>query len=515
MKKRKIMRTLLAALLVVSLTASLSAGALDSWFQAPSDWAAEDMERAQAEGLLQPQLCGQDLQAPITRREFAVLAVQLADSLGLDVSGKDTSACPFTDTDSDPYVAQAWALGLVNGVSDTQFAPDRAITRMEICVLLDRAMDACGVALPQTVDGVAQRLDSGAEGEVPQWARQSVIDIVGAGLMQGTGSSLDLYTQTPREQAMVLGLRCLDLGRGVQSAFTPEEQAKIAQLKALKATFGDPGETYAQAPSLTAPFSLGKVNDAFLQDGLNAINYVRAVAGLEPVTMSAEKNEAAQYGAVLLAASGQFGHYPTQSEGIPDDLYQKGAAATKTSNLGYGHANLSRFTLSCMDDSDQSNIAAVGHRRWLLDPNLTSVGLGYAGTISVTQVTNGIVQPWAGPDHITWPSEGVFPAELVDSNLAWSCSLDPDRYTGTNWEGLTVTVTDSAGNRWSKQAVSRTDITGSFVLLSGTFYGDAPAVIFRPEGLNLQPGRQLTVEISGLATKGEGTASISYTVKLF
>ena len=332
---------------------------------------------------------------------------------------------------------------------------------------------------------------------------------------ENNSGSLVLAAPPSREQAMVLALRSLDLGKDTleEQNFTAAQREQIARLKELRATFGSPGEPYAQVPGLSAPYGPGGLTDAFLQDGLNAINYIRAVAGLEPVAMTEEKNRAAQAGALLLAA-GTFGHFPGQPDGMADDLYRLGYSATSTGNIGAGYSSLSQFNLSCADDSDDSNIARLGHRRWLLDPSLTTVGMGYVSGRAVTKVTDGIYTGWTGPDYLAWPSEGVFPMELFNQNLAWSCSLSPDVYV-FNREGQTVTVTDGSGHTWTGQASGRVDLTAGFVLLEGTAYGGVPAVIFRPAGLKYRAGAPLTVTISGLQLKSGGTGTITYTVKLF
>ena len=140
--KRGRMGTRIAAgalALAAGLTAA-PAGALDVWFSQPSGWAAADVDRAAEEGL------------PV------------------DLYGSGLPEAPFADLDGSTgtaYIRAAWDLGLMNGVSATEFAPGRTITRMEICTLLSRVMDKCGVDLPQTVPGVEARLDSGAEGVVP------------------------------------------------------------------------------------------------------------------------------------------------------------------------------------------------------------------------------------------------------------------------------------------------------------------------------------------------------------
>ena len=53
------------------------------------------------------------------------------------------------------------------------------------------------------------------------------------------------------------------------------------------------------------------------------------------------------------------------------------------------------------------------------------------------------------------------------------------------------------------------------MLTSGSGYGSAGAVIFRPAGLEYRIGQPLTVTISGLQLVGGGSGTITYTVKLF
>lgn len=84
-----------------------------------------------------------------------------------------------------------------------------------------------------------------------------------------------------------------------------------------------------------------------------------------------------------------------------------------------------------------------------------------------------------------------------------------------NRESLSVTVTDASGNSWTGKVSEQTDLSADFVLTSGSGYGSAGAVIFRPAGLEYRIGQPLTVTISGLQLVGGGTDTITYTVKLF
>ena len=72
----------------------------------------------------------------ITRGEFVILLWEYGGGVPFD-----KTAHPFTDLEDDweaQAAAWAWDLGLVNGVGDGLFAPDRPITREECAALLRR-----------------------------------------------------------------------------------------------------------------------------------------------------------------------------------------------------------------------------------------------------------------------------------------------------------------------------------------------------------------------------------------
>ena len=529
MKRGRIGKCMVAGVLTLSM--ALTSGAMAVGDGQPSSWAAAEVERAREAGLLdfEPH---SGYQEDITRGEFAGLAVLLAKSLGCPVEelGQDSwQGTPFTDLTAGTegvYSAAAWRLGLMNGVSDTTFAPDRTITRTEICVLLDRVMDVCGVELPQTVDGVAERMASGAEGAIPGWAAEGVKNLIGSGLMKGSGDGWQLSAHTTVEQAALLAVRAMDAGCADLEAkrFTAAEREQIAKLKELRATFGNPGEPYAQAPSVEE-FIPGKLNDAFLQDALNALNYVRAVAGLEPVGMRDEKNQEVQLGALLLAAGGDeaFSTEPSKPKGMSEDLYRRGSQVAKESMSGREQRDLTEYVLNRVED--YSILFMGSGRRWLLDPLLTTVGMGYIDGYSVIQVGNGTSGEWDGPDYVTWPSAGVFPEELFHDKLGWSCLLKPGVYVNDmeDMDGVAVTVTDGSGNTWTDQVAEdkesadgaiHINLNDGYVRLNPS-YGGTLMVVFHPVGLEYRTGEPITVTISGLKLRSGGTDTITYTVKLF
>ena len=81
-------------------------------------------------------------QSTMTRAEFATITVR---GLGLSVKGNPI----FGDvTENDwfyDYVNTAYNYGIINGVSDTEFAPNGTITREEAAVMVARAAKLCGM----------------------------------------------------------------------------------------------------------------------------------------------------------------------------------------------------------------------------------------------------------------------------------------------------------------------------------------------------------------------------------
>lgn len=83
-----------------------------------------------------------DPEGLVTRAEFCSMVVR---ALGLEPVSADTS---FADVAKDDWfcsaVQTAYAYGIINGVSETAFAPNDSITREQVCVMLTRAARLCG-----------------------------------------------------------------------------------------------------------------------------------------------------------------------------------------------------------------------------------------------------------------------------------------------------------------------------------------------------------------------------------
>lgn len=275
---------------------------------------------------------------------------------------------------------------------------------------------------------------------------------------------------------------------------------------------GYTGTPYVTVPGIVAPYSPGETTAAFRDDGLRMLNFGRYLAGLPAdVTLLPARNLDAQYGAVLLTH--EYSHAPSRPPGMSDAFYLRASANTGSSNIGRGFTDLESFQKSCLYDGHATNVARVGHRRWLLEPRMLYTGMGTAGSGSSQTVTTYAFDRSRPADEIgyafiAWPSAGLFPVEFTSPTLPWSITLDPGRY---DWDrsGHTVRLRRvSDGRTWTFDA-SDTDPAGEFFSAEFSNYGYAGnAFIFRPAASDLPrgyvPGDQFDVTLSG-GIYAEGT----------
>ena len=166
-----------------------------------SPWSRDELTRAISLGIVP-----QDLQTlfreDLTRVEFAALAVTLYETImGREIVGRSR----FVDT-NDVNVEKAAAIGIVNGVGNNRYAPDRAIFRQEAAVMLARLANAVGRPLPLYYATFADYEN------IPEWAIRAVGQVQGSGVMTGVGSNIfaprSLYTN---EQSIATMLRLYDI----------------------------------------------------------------------------------------------------------------------------------------------------------------------------------------------------------------------------------------------------------------------------------------------------------------
>lgn len=140
----------------------------------------------------------------VTRAEFTKMIVGI---LGLDVNPNAT--VDFTDAKNDwytPYIAAAVEAGIVNGVSDTEFAPNAAISRQDACTILGRIF--IGVDAPEF--DILKWNDSA---KIADYAKQYVQILAALEIVNGYGDNTFRPTEniTRAEAAKVIYLSMAEL----------------------------------------------------------------------------------------------------------------------------------------------------------------------------------------------------------------------------------------------------------------------------------------------------------------
>lgn len=171
---------------------------------------------------------------------------------------------------------------------------------------------------------------------------------------------------------------------------------------------------------------------------LTALNYVRAMADLPPVKLNSTLTKQAQAGALISEANRRLTHTPSSRSLC---YSRDGYRGTSRGNISLGFTNNvgelsgatgARVVAGYMTDDGEWN-RPVGHRRWILYPRLTEVGLGDTDYANNMVVMGGKV---TAPKNqwVTWPTAGYFPRELEPEGR-WSIS-----YANANFMNASVSV---------------------------------------------------------------------------
>jgi uncharacterized protein YkwD len=236
----------------------------------------------------------------------------------------------------------------------------------------------------------------------------------------------------------------------------------------------------------------GQLSRAALDDTLSRLNMHRWLAGLGPVTDNATESDRAQKCSVISAwnSVGPQAHYPPSTATC---YTAEGAAGAGSSNIAWG----CQSGPDAIDQwiVDNGNETTFGHRRWLLNPPLGPVGIGFYrggnnyGTAScITVFNSGSAGP--RPSVIAFPPPGFAPMEIAQ----WPWTVQGNVPQSDLDAGVTR-VSDGAA-----LAVSIEALQGNYGMSSG--------LLLRRVGWN--PALNETYHVTIV---GAGTSPIEYEVK--
>lgn len=192
------------------------------WFEDEIQGTAVNQELFQR--LTPPELKNRDLTVPISRAEFAAVAVQLYEEMGGTVYDPAALTAPFTDISSDA-ILKAYAIGITGGVSPTEFMPYSNIARQDIATMLTRVYKALELEGWSLATDGNYRLDATGvppfadDRDISDYAKDSVYFMVKNGVIKGVNATTFAprnvtsaqqavgYANATREQAIILAIR--------------------------------------------------------------------------------------------------------------------------------------------------------------------------------------------------------------------------------------------------------------------------------------------------------------------
>lgn len=152
-----------------------------------SAWAQPYLVQAQQQDLIPDAIKGMDMTQPITRQEFAAVAVTLYQQLS-GQTARLSGQTPFRDS-YDEFVLKAYELGVVKGVAADRFDPKGLLTREQGAAMLGRAYE---VAENGAVGDGSQLDKTGAQsftddGSIGAYAKDYVYFLNARGVIDGVG----------------------------------------------------------------------------------------------------------------------------------------------------------------------------------------------------------------------------------------------------------------------------------------------------------------------------------------
>lgn len=324
----------------------------------------------------------------------------------------------------------------------------------------------------------------------------AAFDAVTCAVSTGEDAEADAEAQdgTEAEEPLIQGLGVYARTREEIQAFADAHPSYTAQLN-----------IYTKAAT-DNPYTVGYLSDVNQQSALNLLNQVRYIAGLDGnLTLMPEREEMEAATSLVLRLFGGLSHYPLRAAALADTrydaLYSLGYAGASRSNIAMGY-NVTNAILAYMADSDEDNIAKVGHRRWILNPPLGRTIMGANGRFSAMYVYDQSAA--GGQTRVAWPAEQM-PVQYFSAEDPWSVSfgmvLDASK--------IQVDLVHQLDGRTWHFSEAASD---GFFVVNNQAFAQRGCVIFRPDNLDgIMIGDSFNVSI----TDGEHNTVTRYTVNFF
>jgi uncharacterized protein YkwD len=263
----------------------------------------------------------------------------------------------------------------------------------------------------------------------------------------------------------------------------------------------------------TATCTLGTESGESRRATRDAVNFYRAMVGVGPVSLDMNWSTKALRAALMMDAADQLTHYPNSSWpcSTSDGIVAAGKSNLFWSSCCSGAVSVPSYII---DEGPTNDL--VGHRRWLLNPEISRIGVGSTRQANAIWVVPDNGDPsTSGPSWIAWPPAGFVPMPLV----AGADASGPQKTLG-RWSMSTRSSVNADFGRAQVQArlVDGRPLVTTVEYRDTNRAGLGSALVWnisRPTGrFPITKPVNVKISITGIRV-GNSTVSKSYTVRLF
>jgi uncharacterized protein YjdB len=170
------------------------------------DWAKKAIISLSERGIIKGR--GNRIFAPgdnISRADLTLLLVR-----ALNINGGTDN---FDDVDESKYyydaLSAAKAGGIIAGVGNNRFEPDKEISRQDIIVIISRALDKLGIKLEEADISVLDGFTDSAN--VSDYAKEHFARLIKNGIIKGAGVRIEPLAKATRAEVAVMLMRIIDI----------------------------------------------------------------------------------------------------------------------------------------------------------------------------------------------------------------------------------------------------------------------------------------------------------------
>lgn len=187
-----------------------------AYWSTASSWATSELQKAADMELIPDILKGADMTKPITREEFAEVALLMYQKSS-GIIDTVPAPNPFTDTQNQ-QILTAYKLGIIKGTSSTTFDPKTLINREQVAAMLVRTIKLVATNADYSTTGAPTFTD---QEDISGWALNDCLYIAKLGIIKGSDGKFMPravtqaqiaagYANTSREQALAMSVRSVD-----------------------------------------------------------------------------------------------------------------------------------------------------------------------------------------------------------------------------------------------------------------------------------------------------------------